>query len=197
MVTTSTLAETRQTFHRPLYRICERWQLPTNCGNASTQRWLWNWWKSIYPVYNRIAKFIIQMESRSRNGWLVRARLPMDKLEILMEIKDWMASTSFLCGENYWKSSEKAVLLHGVTKRLLWCYLLKFPRWFFLQTAMQHRLPVQTHHVCPIESWYLVPQKMATLWFFVSGISNLLLWNMAQEIRSESHRCLWPCWHSG
>ena len=68
-------------------------------------------------------------------------------------------------------------------------YLLKFPRWFFLQTAMQHRLPVQTHHVCPIESWYLVPQKMATLWFFVSGISNLLLWNMIQEIHSESHCC--------
>ena len=103
MVTTSTLAETRQTFHRPLYRICERWQLPTNCGNASAQRWLWNWWKSIYLVYNCIAKFIRQMESRCRNGWLVRARLPMDKLEILMEIKDWMASTSFLCGENYWK----------------------------------------------------------------------------------------------
>ena len=31
-------------------------------------------------------------------------------------------------------------------------YLLKFPRWFSLQTAMQHQLPVQTHHVCPIES---------------------------------------------
>lgn len=31
-------------------------------------------------------------------------------------------------------------------------YLLKFLQWFFLQTAKQHQLPVQTHHVYPIES---------------------------------------------
>ena len=50
--------------------------------------------------------------------------------------------------------------MYRKSRFVTWCnktafvifYLLKFPRWFFLQTAMQHRLPVQTHHVCPIES---------------------------------------------